>query len=145
LLDITIRPAQRRDAEQLVAIEGESFPNPHWKASDFFKYSTIVAEVEGRVAGFLVSRQSYSGDAASLPEREILNLAVHPQFRRLGIGSALLCEELRTTADFFLEVRESNGAAQALYRRFGFIEAGRRPGYYQFPVETAIVMKMKKC
>jgi ribosomal-protein-alanine N-acetyltransferase len=145
LLEIIIRPAQPRDAEQLIVIEGESFSHPHWKASDFFKYDTIVAELEGRIAGFLVSRQNYPGSAGSFPEREILNLAVLPQFRRLGIGSALLSEELRTTADFFLEVRESNGAAQALYRRFGFIEAGRRPCYYQFPVETAIVMKMKKC
>ena len=145
MLEILIRPAQRRDAEQLVAIERESFSHPHWKAPEFFKYSVIVAEVEGRIAGFLVSRQNYAGDAASLPEREILNLAVLPQFRRLGIGSALLSQELRNTADFFLDVRESNLAAQALYRRFGFVEVSRRAGYYQFPVETAIVMKMKKC
>jgi ribosomal-protein-alanine N-acetyltransferase len=104
-----------------------------------------VAEVEGQIAGFLVSRQNFAGDEFSLPEREILNLAVAPVFRRMGIGSALLSEELRTAADFFLEVRESNLAAQELYRRFGFTEVGRRADYYRFPIESAIVMKMKKC
>ncbi|MFL6463535.1 MAG: ribosomal protein S18-alanine N-acetyltransferase [Bryobacteraceae bacterium] len=145
MVEILIRAAKRKDAEQLVAIEQQSFSDPNWKASEFFKYNTTVAEVEGRIAGFLVSRQNFAGDATSLPECEILNLAVAPTFRRMGIGSALLSQELRTAADFFLEVRESNLAAQALYRRFGFIEAGRRAGYYRFPTETAIVMKMKKC
>jgi [ribosomal protein S18]-alanine N-acetyltransferase len=145
LIPVLIRAAKRKDAGQLVAIEAQSFSDPNWKENEFFKYHTIVAEVEGRVAGFLVSRQNFAGDAASPPEREILNLAVAPAFRRMGIGSALLSEELRTPAEFFLEVRESNLAAQALYRRFGFIEVGRRAAYYRFPMETAIVMKMKKC
>jgi len=145
LTKLRIRAAEPDDAEQLVEIEKQSFSHQHWKADEFFQYDTIVAEVEGRVAGFLVSRQTFAGDTASLPEREILNLAVAPAFRRMGIGSALLAEELRASADFFLEVRESNLAAQALYRLFGFDEAGRRASYYQFPAETAIVMKMKKC
>jgi ribosomal-protein-alanine N-acetyltransferase len=144
-LRVEVRPAERRDASQLVAIEGESFPHPHWKAPDFFLYDTVVAEVEGRIAGFLVSRQTAPCSAVSPPEREILNLAVAAPFRRLGIGSVLLSHELQTAADFFLEVRESNVAAQTLYRRFGFVEVGRRDRYYQFPMETAIVMKMKKC
>lgn len=139
-----IRRAERKDAGQLVSIEEESFSHPHWKAPDFFKYDTIVAEAAGRAAGFLVSHQTAPGDAVSPPEREILNLAVALPFRRLGIGSVLLSHELQKTADFFLEVRESNVAAQTLYQRFGFIEVGRRTGYYQFPAETAIVMKMKK-
>ena len=143
--EIRIRAAQPKDAAQLVTIEQESFSHPNWKAPEFFKHHTIVAEVAGQIAGFLVSRQCFAGDASSPPEREILNLAVLPMFRRLGIGSALLSEELQKVADFFLEVRESNLAAQALYRRFGFREVGRRRAYYQFPTETAIVMKMKKC
>lgn len=145
MAEIIIRAAAEEDAEQLVAIERQSFSRPHWPAHEFFQYDTIVAEAGGQVAGFLVSRQTFAGDADSLPEREILNLAVASRFRRMGIGSALLREELRSAADFFLEVRESNMAAQALYRRFGFIEVGRRAGYYRSPMETAIVMKMKKC
>ena len=145
MAEVLIRAAKRKDAEKLVAIEQQSFSDPNWKAGEFFKHNTIVAEVEGRIAGFLVSRQTFAGDTTSPAEREILNLAVAPPFRRSGIASALLTEELRIQADFFLEVRESNLAAQALYRRFGFTEVGRRAGYYRLPVETAIVMKMKKC
>ncbi len=129
----------------MIAIERQSFSRPHWKAPEFFQYDTTVAEIEGQIAGFLVSRQTFAGGPDFLPEREILNLAVAPPFRRMGIGSALLAEELRSAGDFFLEVRESNIAAQALYRRFGFAEVGRRAGYYRSPAETAIVMKMKKC
>jgi ribosomal-protein-alanine acetyltransferase len=143
--DIIIRAGVAQDAEQLVVIERQSFTRPHWKAHEFFQYDTTVAEIEGQIAGFLVSRQTFAGDAEALPEREILNLAVAPPFRRMGIGSALLTEELRSAADFFLEVRESNIAAQALYRRFGFVEVGRRARYYRSPTETAIVMKMKRC
>ena len=145
MAEILIRAAQPTDAEQLVSIEKQSFAHQPWQADDFFRYDTIVAEVAGRLAGFLVSRLSFDGDAHELPEREILNLAVTPVFRRMGIASALLAHELRARADFFLEVRESNFAAQALYRSFGFNEVGRRRSYYQFPTETAIVMKMKKC
>jgi len=141
---VLIRAAKRKDAEKLIAIEQQSFSDPNWKAGEFFKYDTIVAEISGQIAGFLVARQTFAGDNVSLPEREILNLAVALPFRRLGVASSLLKEELRTAADFFLEVRESNLAAQALYRRFGFIEVGRRARYYRFPTETAIVMKMKK-
>lgn len=141
---VLIRAAKRKDAEQLIAIEQQSFLAPNWKAGEFFQHNTIVAEMNGQIAGFLVSRQTFAGDAVSPSEREILNLAVAPPFRRSGVASALLREELQTAADFFLEVRESNLAAQALYRVFGFVEVGRRARYYRFPTETAIVMKMKK-
>ena len=89
------------------------------------------------MAGFLVSR------ALATLEREILNLAVDPCCRRCGVASALLQNELRKPGTHFLEVRESNTAAQALYRKFGFEEVGRRAQYYELPAETAIVMSMK--
>ncbi len=104
-----------------------------------------MAEVGASIAGFLVSRQTFPGDTSSPPEREILNLAVRTSLRRQGIASALLQDELAHKATYFLEVRESNVAAIALYRRFGFIELSRRHGYYEVPVETAIVMRMKWC
>ncbi len=143
-LEARIRRAERKDASQLVAIEETSFPCPHWKAPDFFRYETIVAEVRGSIAGFLVARQTAPSGVNSRAEREILNLAVALSFRRLGIGSLLLSHELQAGADFFLEVRESNVAAQTLYRRFGFTKVGQRTGYYQFPTENAIVMKMER-
>lgn len=94
---------------------------------------------------FLVSRETFQGSEHELAEREILNLAVAPSFRRKGIAKTLLGHELRRRAAFFLEVRESNMAAQNLYFQFGFREIARRPRYYQDPSEGAIVMQMKKC
>ncbi len=141
----TIRPATPADVSALLDIEHESFSDAHWRAKDFLTDECIVAELNGRAAGFLVSRETFHDAAGGLSEREILNLAVSPPFRGMGIASTLLRYELRHKAVYFLEVRESNLAARALYRRFGFIESGRRSEYYQRPSEGAIVMQMKKC
>ncbi|MGA8026995.1 MAG: GNAT family N-acetyltransferase [Bryobacteraceae bacterium] len=140
-----LRAATPDDVPALLAIEQESFAHPHWDAASFLRYRCRVAEVEGRIVGFLVSRETFPGGKPALPEREILNLAVTAPFRRMGIATALLQEELRHAAVHFLEVRESNVAAQALYRAIGFVQVGSRPRYYEFPTESAIVMQMKKC
>ncbi len=134
-----LRKATVDDLPALIEIEQASFANPHWQAQDFLRYHCIVAEVEGQIVGFLVSRETIP------TEREILNLAVAPAYRRTGIATALLRHELSRKMVYFLEVRESNAAAQALYRRIGFVEVGRRPNYYDSPRERAIVMKMKWC
>ncbi len=138
-----IRSVTLADASVLVDIERQSFSNPTWDRNSFFKHTCVVAEIQGCVAGFLVSREILPAVDGALPEREILNLAVAPRYRRLGIATALLKHELSREATHFLEVRESNVAALALYRKCGFIEVGRRAGYYEFPAETAIVMSMK--
>ena len=142
-MKLLIRPATRADVAVLLEIERESFSDPHWKAEDFAVDSCQVAEIDAQIAGFLVSKQVFAGDADSPPEREILNLAVRPCFRGLGVASALLTEALAVKATYFLEVRESNVAAQTLYRRFGFVEVARRHDYYRSPVETALVMRVK--
>jgi ribosomal-protein-alanine acetyltransferase len=140
-----IRPATADDIPVLLQIEHLSFSHQRWQAQDFLADKCIVAETDGRVVGFLVSRQISRGNGDDPPEREILNIAVTPLFRRMGIAKALLQHELRRKAIFYLEVRESNQAAQALYRNLGFTEIGRRSEYYQAPREGAIVMQMKKC
>jgi ribosomal-protein-alanine acetyltransferase len=134
---IVLRRAESGDASQLLDIEQEAFTHPHWDAGSLLRYDCTVAQIDGPIAGFLVSR-------ALVPtETEILNLAVSERYRRRGIASALLRHELQKPGAHFLEVRESNTAALALYRKFGFEEVGRRTGYYEFPAETAIVMRMK--
>jgi ribosomal-protein-alanine N-acetyltransferase len=85
----------------------------------------------------------FAGDPANPSQREILNVAVAPAFRRQGIATALILHAFRGSGEVFLEVRESNLAAQELYRKLGFLEVGRRYDYYQSPAETAIVMNMK--
>jgi ribosomal-protein-alanine N-acetyltransferase len=79
-------------------------------------------------------------------ELHINNVAVAPGMRRRGIAGALLEAALdhgraRGVRCAFLEVRASNVAAQALYRRFGFEPAGTRKRYYTHPVEDAVLMK----
>jgi ribosomal-protein-alanine N-acetyltransferase len=74
----------------------------------------------------------------------IMNVAVDPARRREGIATAMLADLLRRIdghgARFTLEVRESNYGAIELYKRFGFVPAGRRRRYYQDNGEDAVVM-----
>jgi len=142
-LSVLIRPAEDKDRETLAAIENECFPDPSWKAEDFLVYDCLVAEVDGTIAAFIVSRQTFAGSADAPPEREILNLAVSTGFRRMGIARLLLQRERERGADLFLEVRESNAAARTLYQKFGFEKISRRNAYYQNPEESGIVMKLK--
>ena len=136
-MKLKLRTATIDDGPSLEQIERECFSHPHWRAESFLHYQCTVATAKDLIAGFLVSR------ALVAEEREILNVAVRPEWRRHGVASLLLQNELTRGGTFFLEVRESNLAARALYSRFGFREAGRRVDYYQFPNETAIVMRMK--
>lgn len=142
-MTLTLRTANQADIPALLAIERASFAQPHWRMEDFLKYRCLVAQMGDQIAGFLITRDTYPGDPQTPPEREILNLAVAARFRRAGVATALLSQELSSKSTYFLEVRESNTSAQLLYKQFGFREVGRRPGYYSHPPETAIVMQMK--
>ena len=92
------------------------------------------------MAGFVVARSLGS-------EWEIENVVVAGERRRSGIGSALmqaLLQNLRSSgvAGVLLEVRESNTAARRLYEKLGFALEGRRRGYYQDPVEDALLFRL---
>ena len=109
----------------------------------------LVARVEGRQtsleegkrnAGFIVSR-------VVADELHVNNVAVRPQYRRMGIGSRLLNAALAQGATqgsrmAFLEVRASNQAARKLYEGCGFRRVGRRAGYYRDPSEDALIMSV---
>jgi len=91
-----------------------------------------------RIAEFVVSR-------VIAGELHINNIAVRPEFQKMGIGSRLLNSALLTGAKqnclaAFLEVRASNRAAQKLYEHCGFNLAGRRKRYYANPPEDALIM-----
>lgn len=134
---VLIRDAEPRDLVQISAIQGTASEASHWQPHDYLAFHCQVAILDGNVAGFLVSRQAGEG------EREILNLAVHPDFRRLGVASQLLRNEMtRWPGTHFLEVRESNLGARQLYERLGFEAVGKRPDYYENPPETGIVMRV---
>ncbi|HEM3473157.1 ribosomal protein S18-alanine N-acetyltransferase [Streptococcus suis] len=79
-----------------------------------------------------------------LDEMEILQIAVKTDFQRLGIASQLMAAVMDWDGDIFLEVRESNSAAQALYTRQHFTKIGKRKDYYRNPVEDAVLMKRER-
>ena len=116
------------DPTALAALHASAFPAP-WSAAvfaDLLVQPGVFAVVEAD--GFILMR-------AVLDEAEILTLAVRPSSRRGGLGRRLVDAAVVRAAALgaermFLEVAEDNVAARALYARAGFIEAGRRRGYY---------------
>jgi len=134
---VQIRPAAEDDVAEITAIQLTAPESSQWQARDYMAFDCQVALMDGRIAGFLVSR------SVADKEREILNIAVHPDFRRFHIATDLLRAELSLHPGVhFLEVRESNAAARRLYEGLGFQAVGARPEYYDNPTETGIVMRI---
>jgi ribosomal-protein-alanine N-acetyltransferase len=140
-----IRSAALADAAALVAIERRSFSDP-WSEPSFREALGsewtfgLVAETGRGLAGYMIGREAAGSG-------EVLNLAVAPEFRRRGIGGALLEAGLaafrrRRATEVFLEVRESNRSAQALYLARGFRAVGQRASYYRNPKEDALVLHL---
>ncbi|HHY47820.1 MAG TPA: ribosomal protein S18-alanine N-acetyltransferase [Firmicutes bacterium] len=139
-----IRPMEPEDLDRVVEIERASFPTPwSWHAfmSELYQNSRscyLVAVVDGQVVG-------YVGSWVILDEAHVTNLAVHPDWRRRGIGEALMralaevCSA-RQVKRMTLEVRVSNVGAQRLYDKLGFVKVGIRRGYYHDNREDAIIM-----
>jgi ribosomal-protein-alanine N-acetyltransferase len=139
-----IRRGTLADAPALAVIERRAFGDP-WSEASFRESLAaawsfgLVAEHDDAIVGYLIAREA-AGTG------EILNLAVDPPHRRTGVARALLDAGLtalrqRAVDEVFLEVRVSNEAAQALYRRAEFRAVGRRRGYYRNPVEDALVLR----
>lgn len=139
-----VRAAAIADVPAIVVIERASFGDP-WSEASFrgmLAHAGVlarVAERRGRVVGYCIAW--LVGD-----EAELANLAVAPAERRAGIGAhlldALLAElDARGGTTVYLEVREGNAAARALYESRGFVTHGRRRGYYRAPAEDAVVMR----
>jgi ribosomal-protein-alanine N-acetyltransferase len=122
------------DADALSALHARCFENG-WSSLDFCRMALedrccgVVARHGTVVAGFALAQ-------VASEEAEILTIAVAPELRGRGVGAALLDRLERDLAArgagvVFLEVSTENAAAIALYRKTGFTQAGRRPGYYQ--------------
>ena len=134
------------DLEQVIAIDQVSFSLPwpersfYFELTDNFASRCWVSELNGRVVGMLVAW-------LIIDEIHIATVATHPDFRQQGIGRDLLCQVLISAKEegalsSFLEVRESNLAALELYRKFGYVESGRRKKYYHDNGEDAILMTL---
>lgn len=135
---VQVRAAVETDVPELLGLQQAVPESAQWSAGALVDAlgGCSVAEVDGVTVGFLLWR--------SLPddEYEILNLAVNPRQRRQGVAGQLLGEFLSgLTGAVHLELRESNRATRALYRRWDFSEEGVRRGYYHRPVEDAVVIR----
>ena len=99
----------------------------------------LVAVDDGRVLG-------YVGSQTVLGETDMMNVAVHPDCRKQGIGQTLvnaLVDGLKEKESrcLTLEVRASNAPARALYEKLGFAQMGLRKNYYRNPKEDALILR----
>jgi ribosomal-protein-alanine N-acetyltransferase len=143
-LEVHIVPMRRRHLRAVLKIEAQVYPRP-WSLALFVSELNLrntrayfVARVGGTVVGY--AGLMFTGDDA-----HVTTIAVDPAMHRHKIGSRLLLTLARDAADrgaahLTLEVRVSNGAAQAMYRKFGFRPAGVRKNYYVETNEDALVM-----
>ena len=142
-----IRPFCSADAIALAKILDNAAEAAQWPPESYTSLANspggllLVCKAKNQVIGFVAARQVAD-------EAEILNIAVHGDFRRKGVASALLTAALdafrcSAATRVFLELRESNLPARALYERYGFIRTGRRNSYYANPTEDVLCMLKK--
>ena len=147
-MKVSIRAATPADLPGMMALEKRAATAAHWSAQQYEalfggqgpERIALIIEDEPGLAGFVIARVMDR-------EWEIENIAVAGPARRRGLGTRLLGELLdrargRGADAVFLEVRESNRAARALYEKWAFLESGRRPRYYKDPEEDAILYRL---
>ncbi|KUP97891.1 ribosomal protein S18-alanine N-acetyltransferase [Thermobifida cellulosilytica] len=130
-----LRPMTVDDVDEVMKLERELFPTDAWtegmlrdELAQPDRYYLVAQDPDGPIVG-------YAGLRAVPPEGDVQTMAVAPDRWGRGIGGTLLAALLdearrRGVGAVFLEVRSDNPRAQELYRRFGFVEIGMRPGYY---------------
>ena len=145
-MTIEIRQAKLYDVPAMARIERDSFDAP-WSADEITKDVSAGGNVYVAVAMADDERAGYAEIRMIAGEAQVYNIAIAPEFRREGIGEALLrhCID-KAEADgcrlVTLEVRGGNAPAMELYRKLGFREVGRRRGYYAKGGEDAVLMDL---
>jgi ribosomal-protein-alanine N-acetyltransferase len=145
-MKLVIRKMTLDDVPAVVDLDQRSFSLPWPERSFRFELTDNpasrcwVAELDGKVVGMIVVW-------LIVEEAHVATIATHPDFRRKGFAKSLLSHALQKLTEqgarsSFLEVRESNLAAQAMYRKFGYEETGRRRRYYKDNDEDAILMNL---
>jgi [ribosomal protein S18]-alanine N-acetyltransferase len=144
-MPVTLRSATLDDLPAMIAIEQQSPTAAHWTAGQYERRLEDgyiwVAEHESKLCGFMCAKV-LSG------EWEIENIVVAPEFQRRGAATQLMDALIREAQSkvgtrILLEVRESNLPARRLYENHGFAPIGRRKGYYQHPVEDAVLYELQ--
>ena len=147
-MQASIRRMRESDLEEILAIERASFLTP-WSRCAFenemragYAFPMVMVQPQPPfVVGYLCFWMV-------LDECHILNIAVHPSFRKTGIATRLInqlfeiCENNKII-HCYLEVRASNQVAITLYQNFGFRICGVRKGYYPDTGEDALIMKRR--
>lgn len=143
MIEIKHYDGQENLAEAVLAVMESVYEQSPWTLEQIASSMTSQDEdyylaYEGQeLVGFLAVQ-------TVLDEMEILQIVVKADFQRLGIASLLMAAVMDWDGDIFLEVRESNSAAQALYTRQHFTKIGKRKDYYRNPVEDAVLMKRER-
>ena len=129
---------------QVAALEKLCFADP-WSEN------SVASELKNDLALWLVAMNDdtvvgYIGSQTVAGETDVMNIAVHPDWRRRGIAQSLiecLVVELKNRGSeaLMLEVRASNAPAIALYEKLEFRQVGRRPNYYRNPKEDALILR----
>ena len=141
---IRIVPMSADHLDELERLERICFSRPWSKRM-------LGEELENQCAAFLVAEDEggkvlgYAGLLVMMDEGYITNVAVFPEYRRMGVAAKIIevylnFAKANRLAFLTLEVRPSNAAAIALYQRFGFEEVGRRKNYYDLPKEDALIL-----
>lgn len=145
-MNVIIRRMTVEDIPAVIELDQKSFSLPWPERSFRFELTDNpasrcwVAEVDRKVVAMIVVW-------LLVDEAHVATVATDPDFRRQGIAKKLLSHTLRRLMDegarsSFLEVRESNIAAQEMYRKFGYVKIGRRRRYYRDNDEDAILMNL---
>jgi ribosomal protein S18 acetylase RimI-like enzyme len=162
-LPFRLRPMQPEDLDEVLAIAEQSPEAPRWKASGYARYfadaesesnpalerNALVAVATGphqptqeKVRAFAAATLLLDGEQNLC---QLDSMAVHPNARRHGLGTALIRAIVTWSADhnarhLTLEVRAGNAPAIALYQQCGLRPEGRRPRYYTDPEEDALLL-----
>ncbi len=143
-MEYKIEKMTKAQVPQIAALEKVCFSDP-WSEN------SVASELDNPLSLWLAATQGekvlgYVGSQSVLGEADMMNLAVDPAARRMGLGRAIveaLVAELRDNEvhSLTLEVRASNLPAQKLYESLGFLQVGRRPNYYLEPKEDALILR----
>lgn len=139
---ISVKPVEREQIKKVAELETVCFSEP-WSEETLLDAIAHGTKLFTAVRGKEVL--GYIGISTVLDEGYITNVAVFPQYRRQGVGAALIKKVFELASDLSLsfvslEVRESNEAAIALYTAFGFKVEGKRNNFYTNPKEAALIM-----
>lgn len=141
---ILIKEMSSEHVAQVAQLENLCFADP-WSEK------SVASELDNPLSKWIVALDGekvvgYVGSQTVMNETDIMNLAVHADYRRRGIGESLIQALVMLLKEegsrqLTLEVRSSNQAAKELYSKMGFLQVGLRRGYYSNPKEDALILR----